>query len=90
MAAKPAPARLWYQSFVHPAEQAPYIARLEQELARLAAPGLQFEVHGLDPPDRYFHPLTEFRCAAQTIRTALTAERQGYDAFVIGHFQEPG
>ena len=90
MAAKPAPARLWYQSFVHPTEQAPYIARLEQELARLAAPGLQFEVHGLDPPDRYFHPLTEFRCAAQTIRTALQAERQGYDAFVIGHFQEPG
>src|SRR5262249_20598057 len=37
-----------------------------------------------------FHPLTEFRCAAQTIRNALDAEREGYDAFVIGHFQEPG
>src|SRR5262249_41683262 len=37
-----------------------------------------------------FHPLTEFRCAAQTIRNALDAERAGYDAFVIGHFQEPG
>ena len=47
-------------------------------------------MHGLDPPDRFFHPLTEFRCAAQTIRTALQVERQGYDAFVIGHFQEPG
>ena len=34
--------------------------------------------------------LTEFRCAAQTIRNALEAERAGYDAFVIGHFQEPG
>ena len=90
MAANPAPARLWYQSFVHPTEQAPYIARLEQQLAQVAAPGLQFEVHGLDPPDRFFHPLTEFRCAAQTIRTALQVERQGYDAFVIGHFQEPG
>ena len=90
MAAHLAPARLWYQSFVHPTEQAPYIARLEQVLAQLAAPGSQFEVHGLDPPDHYFHPLSEFRCAAQTIRMALTAERQGYDAFVIGHFQEPG
>ena len=90
MAAHLAPARLWYQSFVHPTEQAPYIARLEQALAQLAAPGSQFEVHGLDPPDHYFHPLSEFRCAAQTIRAALTAERQGYDAFVIGHFQEPG
>ena len=90
MAAQLAPARLWYQSFVHPTEQAPYITRLEQALAQLAAPGSQFEVHGLDPPDHYFHPLSELRCAAQTIRTALQAERQGYDAFVIGHFQEPG
>src|SRR5262249_24145320 len=37
-----------------------------------------------------FHPLTEFRCAAQTIRNALDAEREGYDAFVIDQFQEPG
>ena len=47
-------------------------------------------MHGLDPPDRHFHPLTEFRCAAQVIRHAMEAERAGYDAFVIGHFQEPG
>ena len=46
MAANPAPARLWYQSFVHPTEQAPYIARLEQAARAVAAPGLQFEVHG--------------------------------------------
>ncbi|MDI1283020.1 MAG: aspartate/glutamate racemase family protein [Reyranella sp.] len=84
------PARIWYQSFVHPIEQAPYIARLQAELDRVAGPGVRFEVHGLDPPDRFFHPLTEFRCAAQTIRLALEAERAGYDAFVIGHFQEPG
>ncbi len=84
------PARIWYQSFVHPVEQAPYIARLQAELDRVAAPDIRFEVHGLDPPDRFFHPLTEFRCAAQSIRLALEAERAGYDAFVIGHFQEPG
>jgi Asp/Glu/hydantoin racemase len=84
------PARIWYQSFVHPKEQAPYIERLQAFLDSAAAPGIRFEVHGLDPPDRHFHPLTEFRCAAQTIRNALEAERKGYDAFVIGHFQEPG
>ena len=83
-------ARIWYQSFVHPTEQAPYIERLQAFLEHAAAPGIRFEVHGLDPPDRHFHPLTEFRCAAQTIRNALEAERAGYDAFVIGHFQEPG
>ena len=82
--------RLWYQSFVHPKEQAPYIERLQGLLDASASPGIQFEVHGLEPPDHLFHPLTEFRCAAQTIRNALEAERAGYDAFVIGHFQEPG
>jgi allantoin racemase len=84
------PVRIWYQSFVHPIEQKPYIARLQAYLDQAASPGVNFEVHGLDPPDRHFHPLTEFRCAAQTIRNALEAERAEYDAFVIGHFQEPG
>src|SRR5215468_11596525 len=90
MAEPSRPARLWYQSFVHPIEQAPYIERLQALLQSAAAPGIGFEVHGLDPPDHLFHPLTEFRCAAQTIRNALEAERAGYDAVVIGHFQEPG
>ena len=84
------PIRLWYQSFVHPTQQSPYIERLQAVLDAAAGPGIRFEVHGLDPPDHLFHPLTEFRCAAQTIRHALEAERNGYDAFVIGHFQEPG
>lgn len=90
MAEPSRPAKIWYQSFVHPVEQAPYIDRLQAFLDNAASPGIRFEVHGLDPPDRHFHPLTEFRCAAQTIRNALLAERAGYDAFVIGHFQEPG
>src|SRR5580700_5247684 len=90
MAQSSRPARIWYQSFVHPVEQAPYIERLQAYLDQVAAPDIKFEVHGLDPPDRHFHALTEFRCAAQVIRHAIEAERTGYDAFVIGHFQEPG
>jgi Asp/Glu/hydantoin racemase len=90
MAEPSRPARLWYQSFVHPVEQAPYIERLQGLLDTSSSPGIKFEVHGLDPPDHLFHPLTEFRCAAQAIRNALEAERAGYDGFVIGHFQEPG
>jgi Asp/Glu/hydantoin racemase len=82
--------RIWYQSFVHPTEQAPYIDRLQAFLDKGAGAGMKFEVHGLDPPDCHFHPLSEFRCAAQIIRNAIEAERAGYDAFVIGHFQEPG
>jgi hypothetical protein len=36
------------------------------------------------PSSRFLHPITEFRCAAQVIANALTAEREGYDAFEIG------
>jgi Asp/Glu/hydantoin racemase len=82
--------RIWYQSFVDPAEQAPYIERLRDRLRATAASGTEIDVHGISPPDRFFHPITEFRCAEQTIHAALAAERGGYDAFVIGHFQEPG
>src|SRR5262245_15906871 len=82
--------RVWYQSFVDPEEQRPYMARLQEALAAYAAPGVAFEVHGVSPPDRHLSPLTEFRCAAQVIRNAIQAHAQGYDAFVIGHFQEPG
>ena len=90
MAEPSRPTRIWYQSFVHPVEHKPYMERLQAYLDMAASPGVTFEVHGLDPPDRHFHPLTEFRCAAQTLRNALEAERAGYDAFVVGHFQEPG
>lgn len=82
-------ARIWYQSFVHPVEQAPYIDRLQAMLDAIASPGIRFEVRGLDPPDFAFHALSEFRCAGQVIRNALQAETEGYDAFVLGHFQEP-
>jgi Asp/Glu/hydantoin racemase len=82
--------RLWYQSFVDPNEQRPYIDRLRGHLASIADPGFRSEVVGISPPDRVLHPLTEFRCAAQVIRNAIAAEQQGFAAFVIGHFQEPG
>ena len=84
------PARIWYQSFVDPAEQRPYIERLQEYVTGYADPSVRFEVHGISPPDRYLNPLTEFRCAAQVIRNAIEAEKQGHDAFVLGHFQEPG
>jgi hypothetical protein len=38
--------RIWYQSFVDPAEQAPYIDRLRDRLRAVAAPGIEIDVHG--------------------------------------------
>ena len=82
--------RIWYQSFVDPRQQTTYCNTLEQTLKDLAGTGVTFEVHGIVPPDLELHRLTEFRCARQVIHHAVEAQRQGYDAFAIGHFQDGG
>src|SRR5262249_12996157 len=82
--------RVWYQSFVDPQEQQPYIRRLQERLAAYAGPGISFAVHCLSPPDRYLSPMTECRFAAHGIREAIQAQEHGSDAFLIGHCQEPG
>ena len=82
--------RIWWQSFLDPAISADYIARLAQELARIATPGTEITVHGLTPPDRDFGRLSEFRCAILAVDNGLEAAAQGYDAVVLGHFQDPG
>src|SRR5262245_57336547 len=84
------PARICYQSFVDPEQQRPYMQLLQENLNAYAAPQVRFEVHGVSPPDRFLSPLTEFRCAEQAIRGGIRAQEEGYDAFVVGHFQEPG
>lgn len=83
-------ARVWYQSFVDPVAQHAYITRLQALLDEYAAPGIRFDVHGINPPDRHLSPLTELRCADRAIRNAIEAERTGYAAFVFGHFQDAG
>ncbi|MGV6876145.1 aspartate/glutamate racemase family protein [Pseudochelatococcus sp. B33] len=82
--------RIFWQSFVDASASAPYMARLRDYLNGIAAPGVTVEVAGLSPPDRDFGRLSELRCAILTIDNGLAAEEAGYDAVVIGHFQEPG
>ena len=59
-------------------------------LNEIADPGSEVHVHGTTPPDRDFGRLAEFRCAILAVDNALEAESNGYDAFVMGHFQDPG
>ncbi len=82
--------RIRWQSFVDPAQNAPYLARLQEYLTGIARPGSEVDVVGLSPPDRHFGRLTEFRCAALAIDNAIEADRGAADAFVLGHFQDAG
>ena len=83
-------ARVLWQSFLDEDIHRHYFDRLKARLAELVDPGLEFDVIGMTPPDRYFHRLTEVRCGLQFTRNAIDAEKHGYDGVVIGHFQEPG
>ena len=82
--------KVWYQSFVDPRRQAAYFNALRQTLNSAVGDTVALDVHGIVPPDLELHRLTEFRCARQVIRLAIDAERRGYDAFAIGHFQDGG
>jgi allantoin racemase len=82
--------RIWYQSFVDPDLNRPYLERLSTYLNGIAGAGTEVTVAGLSPPDRFFSRLTELRCAVLAVDNAIESEEQGYDAFVLGHFQDPG
>lgn len=82
--------RIFWQSFVDREIGADYLGRLSAYLGDIAAPGTEVVVEGMTPPDRDFGRLGEFRCAAQAIGQALTFEPGAYDAYVMGHFQDPG
>lgn len=82
--------RIFWQSFVDKAVNAPYLDKLSTYLNAIAAPGTEVHVEGLTPPDRDFGRLSEMRCAIKAIDNGMRAEESGFDAFVLGHFQDPG
>jgi allantoin racemase len=82
--------RIYWQSFVDEAASAPYLAGLATYLNAIASPGVIVDVGGLSPPDRDFGRLAELRCAVSAVSNGIDAEREGYDVFVLGHFQDPG
>ncbi len=82
--------RIYWQSFVDTQIGASYLQRLSEQLNAMAAPGTRVDVFGQTPPARDFGRLSEFRCAVQALASAIKAEQDGYDVFVLGHFQDPG
>lgn len=82
--------RIWYQSFTDPDADRAYFDRLAAFVNEAASAGTTVDVHGIRPGDHDLHPVTELRGSLTTVRAVLRAQQEGYDAVVIGHFQEPG
>jgi Asp/Glu/hydantoin racemase len=69
---------------------APYIARVEAHLKAILDPQFTGSFNTTTPPATTTHALTEMRIAANFVRNAVQAEREGYDAVAITHFQDAG
>ena len=82
--------RIWYQSYVDYENGKTYWDRLRKHLEAVVDSGTTVDIKGITPHDSYAHALVEMRCAREVICNAVCAEREGYDAFVIGHFQDAG
>ena len=86
--------KLFYQSMgvARRSESGPYARALAKVLPAAAAPGTEVDVFGLSPgkaiADQYRY--LEYLDTAEVLDNGLRAEKEGYDAFLIGNVFEPG
>lgn len=86
--------RLFYQSFgvSRGSRDGAYGQVLQRILESAAAPGTQIAIHGLSPhraiAEQYRY--LEFLDTTEVLENGLRAEREGYDAFVLGNIFDPG
>ena len=86
--------KLFYQSMgvARRSTTGHYAQTLRETLDRAAAPGTTVTVHGLSEgraiADQY--RFLEVLDTAEILENGLRAERDGYDAFLIGNIFEPG
>ena len=82
--------RIWFQGATDKVHMAPYIAKVEAHLKSILDPEFSATFHTNTPPATTTHAITEFRIARNLIRNVVEAEKQGYDAMAITHFQDAG
>jgi allantoin racemase len=84
--------KLWYQSLARQAQTIDYGADLKKVIAMAAEPGTTVHVQGLAEAagiGAHFRFL-EYHDTKEVIYNALEAEKQGYDAFLIGNITDAG
>jgi Asp/Glu/hydantoin racemase len=82
--------RIWFQGATDKVHMAPYIAKVEAHLKSILEPDFEATFHTTTPPATTTHAITEFRIARNLIRNAVEAEKRGYAAMAITHFQDAG
>jgi allantoin racemase len=84
--------KLWYQSLTRPTAWPAYNAALRAVLDAAKDAGTTIEVHGVEKRggvgDQYRY--LEFVEAQEVLENVERASREGFDAFLIGNFADPG
>jgi len=82
--------RIWAQGATDQVGHRNYLAELLPHMQACTDPGVTIEFNTLTPSVTTVHALSEFRVARAVVRGAIQAERDGYDAFFMNHFQDVG
>lgn len=82
--------KIWFQGATDRAHMAPYIGRVEAHLKSILEPEFSATFHTTTPPATTTHAVTEYRIGRNLIKHAVEAEKQGYAAMAITHFQDAG
>ena len=82
--------KIFYQSFVNENAAPGYWGRLGSFLNSHAHADTEIVFQGITPFDSYAHALVEWRCGREAIANAITAGRNGFDGYLMGHFQDSG
>jgi len=82
--------RIWAQGATDQIAHHNYLAHLLPHMKACTDPDFEVEFKTMTPSVTSVHALSEFRVSRAVIRGAIEAEREGYDAFFMNHFQDVG
>lgn len=84
--------KLWYQSLARETESTPYGAILRRVIERAADPGTEVHIQGIRESAGIgvHYRFLEYHDTREVIYNAMRAEREGFDAFLIGNASDAG
>ena len=84
--------KLWYQSLARETESTPYGDILRRVIQKAADPGTEVQVQGIRESAGIgvHYRFLEYHDTREVIYNAMRAEREGFDAFLIGNAADAG
>ena len=82
--------KILYQSYVNKAISGSYLHHLSDYLNQVKGSDTEIVIGEMEPADKYAHPFVEYACGFSAIQKVYEAEKAGFDAIILGHFQDSG